>query len=71
MLLPFVRPPHENHRLGVLDWGVIAKLEIHETYVNPPRLYRTTEDGQREYFSDEEAATTLAASEGKVKKWCN
>ncbi len=45
--------------------------EIHETYVNAPRLYRTTEDGQREYLSDEEAATTLAESEAKVEEWCN
>jgi len=45
--------------------------EIHSTYVNAPRLYRTNEDGQREYLSDEEAATTLAASEAKVEEWCN
>lgn len=45
--------------------------EIHETYINAPRLFRTTEDGQREYLSDEEAATTIAESEAKVKEWCN
>ena len=44
--------------------------EIHDTYLDAPRLFRTNEDGQREYLSDEEAAKTLAESEAKVKEWC-
>lgn len=45
--------------------------DIYRSYVGAPRLYRTSEDGQREYLSDEEAAATLANAEAKVAEWCN
>ena len=45
--------------------------DIHRTYVDAPRLYRTNADGQREYLSDEEVAATLADAEASVAEWCN
>lgn len=45
--------------------------DIYHSYADAPRLYRTSEDGQREYLSDEEAAATLADAEAKVAEWCN
>lgn len=44
--------------------------ELYQSYLDAPRLYRTTEDGQRDYLSEEETATTLAESKAKVKEWC-
>ncbi len=45
--------------------------DIYNSYVGAPRLYRTGEDGQREYLSDEEMAATLADAEAKVAEWCD
>lgn len=33
--------------------------EIHDSYVNAPRLYRTNEDGEREYLSDREVRNAI------------
>ncbi|MDH3621961.1 MAG: DUF4124 domain-containing protein [Gammaproteobacteria bacterium] len=40
--------------------------EIYDSYVNAPQLYKTNEDGEREYLSKEEMARTIA--ETRVKK---
>ena len=45
--------------------------EIYDSYVDAPRLYRTSEDGRREYLSDQEAAAALANAEASVAEWCN
>ena len=45
--------------------------EIYETYVNAPRLYKTTEDGEKIYLSDEEMESTLAQTTAKIEEWCN
>ncbi|MBT8108013.1 MAG: DUF4124 domain-containing protein [Gammaproteobacteria bacterium] len=45
--------------------------DIYQSYVGAPRLYRTSEDGQREYLSAEEMAATLATAEATVEEWCN
>lgn len=44
--------------------------DIYRSYVDAPRLYRTGEDGQREYLSDEEVAATIANAEASVAEWC-
>ena len=44
--------------------------DIYDSYAGAPRLYRTGEDGQREYLSDEEMAATLANAEASVAEWC-
>ena len=45
--------------------------DIYQSYIGAPRLYRTSDDGQREYLSDEEAAAALATAEAAVEEWCN
>lgn len=44
---------------------------IYRSYANAPRLYRTSDDGEREYLSDEEMAATIADAEASVAEWCN
>jgi hypothetical protein len=44
--------------------------DIYRSYVDAPRLYRTGEDGQRQYLSDEEAAAALANARASVDEWC-
>ena len=45
--------------------------DIYRSYVGAPRLYRTRDDGQREYLTDEEMAATIASAEASVAEWCN
>ena len=45
--------------------------DIYNSYLGAPRLYRTSDDGQREYLSDEEMAATIANAEASVAEWCN
>ena len=45
--------------------------EIYESYVNAPQLYRTSESGEREYLSKEEAEKTLAETRAKKDKLCS
>ncbi len=44
--------------------------EIYDSYTNAPRLYKTDEDGERAYLSDEEAAETLAETKVKMTALC-
>ena len=44
--------------------------EIYDSYKNAPRLYKTTESGQREYLSDEESVATLAETKARVDELC-
>jgi len=44
--------------------------EIYDSYVNAPRLYRTNDDGEREYLSKKEAAATMQETRDKVNDLC-
>ncbi len=44
--------------------------EIYDSYVNAPQLYRTGEDGEREYLSKAEAAQTIAETRAKRDELC-
>ena len=44
--------------------------EIYDSYVNAPRRYKTTEDGEREYLSKEEAARTIAETRAQKDELC-
>lgn len=44
--------------------------EIYESYVNAPQLYRTSESGEREYLSKEEARATIAETKAKRDELC-
>ena len=45
--------------------------EIYESYLNAPQLYRTGDDGKREYLGDKEAAATFAETKMKKDKLCS
>lgn len=44
--------------------------EIYESYVNAPRLYKTSEEGERVYLSKEEAAKTIAETRAQKDEMC-
>jgi len=44
--------------------------EIYDSYVNAPRLYRTNEEGEREYLSKAEEDATLAETKVKMDDLC-
>lgn len=44
--------------------------EIFESYLNAPRLFRTGDDGQREYLSEDDAAATIAETRAKKDSLC-
>lgn len=44
--------------------------EIYESYLIAPQLYRTTEDGEREFLSEEQAARTIAEIQARRDEIC-
>ena len=44
--------------------------EIYESYLNAPQLYRTGDDGKREYLGKKEAAVTIAETKAKKDELC-
>ena len=45
--------------------------EIYDSYVNAPNLYKTNDEGEKVYLTEEEAATTLSDTQAKVSELCN
>ena len=45
--------------------------EIYESYLNAPQLYRTGDDGEREYLGKKEAAATIAETKSKKDELCS
>ena len=45
--------------------------EIYDSYKNAPRLYRTNDDGEREYLSDKDAEATLVETKTKMDDHCS
>ncbi len=44
--------------------------EIYDSYQNAPQLYRTGDDGKREYLDKKEAAVTIAETKAKKDELC-
>ena len=44
--------------------------EIYDSYLNAPRLYKTMDDGSREYLSDEDTEATLSETKARVDELC-
>ena len=45
--------------------------QIYDSYLNAPRLYKTSDDGTRVYLSDEESEITLSETKAQVDELCN
>lgn len=44
--------------------------EVYESYLNAPQLYRTDENGEREFLSEAEAAATIKDTLARKKEYC-
>jgi hypothetical protein len=44
--------------------------EIYDSYVNAPRLYKTNDDGEKEYLSEAAAAAEIADTKSKKDELC-
>ena len=44
--------------------------EIYDSYVNAPRLYKTNDDGEKEYLSKAAAAAEIADTKSKKDELC-
>lgn len=45
--------------------------EIYDSYLNAPKLYMTSSDGEKKFLSEEEVAQTIAETKIKVDELCN
>jgi hypothetical protein len=44
--------------------------EVYDSYLKAPRLYKTLDNGERAYLSDEEATMTLSETKARVEELC-
>ena len=70
-LLPGETEAEREERRQAEAYYCKRATEIYDSYVNAPRLYKTGDDGEPEYLSDEEAATTIAETKSRVDELCN
>jgi hypothetical protein len=59
-----VREESEAHYCG-------RAKEIYSSYKNAPRLYRTNDEGEREYLSKQDEKAELADTKSKMDDLCN
>ena len=52
------------------DYYCKRATEIYDSYVNAPQLYRTGEDGEREYLSKQQKAEKIAETRAKKEELC-
>lgn len=45
--------------------------EIYESYVNAPQLYRTNDEGEREYLNKQDKAKTIAETRARKDELCS
>jgi len=53
------------------EYYCMRATEIYDSYMNAPQLYKTNEDGEREYLSKADVAQTLAETRAKKDELCN
>lgn len=58
-------------RKAAEDYYCKRATEIYDSYMNAPQLYKTDENGKREYLSKEDTAKTLAETRAKKDELCN
>jgi hypothetical protein len=70
-LYPGETEAEKEERMAAEAYYCKRATEIYDSYVNAPRLYKTGDDGEPEYLSDEAAAQTIAETKAKVDELCN
>lgn len=68
---PRETPEEEQAREDAQAYYCNQAKDIYHSYVDAPRLYRTSEDGEREYLSEKETAAAVASAKASVAEWCN
>ncbi|MDH3534043.1 MAG: DUF4124 domain-containing protein [Gammaproteobacteria bacterium] len=69
--LPGETPEEFAQRKAAEAYYCEQATKIYESYVNAPQLYRTGEDGAREYLSKEDAAEEIAATRARKDELCS
>jgi hypothetical protein len=70
-LQPGETEAEREERLQAEAYYCKRATEIYDSYLNAPRLYKTGDDGNPAYLSDEEATKTIAATKAKVDELCH
>lgn len=68
--LPGETPDERAERQQAEAYYCKRATEIYDSYVNAPRLYRTNEEGEREYLNKEDAKKMLAETAARKKELC-
>ena len=64
-------PAEDRKREDAQAYYCNQAKEIYRSYVGATKLYRTSENGRREYLSEQEASAALANAEASVAEWCD
>ena len=64
-------PAEKREREDAQAYYCNQAKEIYRSYVDATRLYRSSENGRREYLSEQEASAALANAEASVAEWCD
>lgn len=67
---PGETPEERAEREKAEDYYCKRATEIYESYVNAPRLYKTNENGEREYLDKKTAAATVAETRAQKDALC-
>ncbi len=70
-LYPGETEAEREERMAAEAYYCKRATEIYDSYVNAPRLYKTGDDGDPEYLSEEEAAQTIAETKTRVDELCH
>ena len=64
-------PAEKREREAARAYYCNQAKEVYRSYVDATRLYRSSENGRREYLSEQEASAALANAEASVAEWCD
>ena len=67
---PGETPEERAEREKAEDYYCKRATEIYESYVNAPRLYKTNDDGEREYLDKNTAAAKIAETRAQKDALC-
>ncbi len=69
--IPGETPEQAAERRAAEAYYCSQAKDIYETYRSAPQLFKTQENGERQYLSVEEMAATLAEAKASVDQLCN
>ena len=67
---PGETPEERAEREKAEEYYCKRATEIYESYVNAPRLYKTNDNGEREYLDKKTAAATIAETRAQKDELC-